>query len=63
MPNGQITRHIPGRGLVVVGFKVPDGGVNFKYVPGKGSCPIQTSQSKNSKETLVVNDCPVILII
>jgi hypothetical protein len=63
MPNGQITRFIPGRGLVVIGFKVPDAGVVFKHTPGRGLCPIQTGQLKNAKETFPVTSCLLLSII
>jgi hypothetical protein len=54
MPDNRITRYIPGKGIVVSGLKVLDGNENFKYSPITGPYPVQT-QSKNAKETLVVN--------
>jgi hypothetical protein len=29
MASGQITRYIPGRGLIVIGLKIPDANPNF----------------------------------
>ena len=57
MPDNRITRYIPGYGFVVIGLKVLDGNQNFKYNPITGVCPIQTSQSKNARETLPVSPC------
>jgi hypothetical protein len=57
MPDGRITKYVPGRGLIVVGFKVPDARVNYIYTPDKGLCPVQTGQSKNAKET-ITSCCP-----
>jgi hypothetical protein len=57
MPDNRITRYIPGYGFVVIGLKVLDANENFKYSSTKGLCPIQTSQSKNAKETLPISPC------
>jgi hypothetical protein len=54
MAYGQITRYIPGRGLIVIGLKIPDANPNFIYTPGKGLCPVKTSQQKSAKTTIPV---------
>jgi len=66
MPDGRITRYIPGRGLFVVGFKAPDANVNFIYNSITGTCPVKTDQSKHAKEMVLVSSCvcvPVICIL
>ena len=54
MAYGQITRYIPGRGLIVIGLKIPDANPNFIYTPGKGLCPVGSSQQKLAKQTIPV---------
>ena len=57
MPNGQIIKYNPATKSCVIGLKVPDATQNFIYTPGKGLCPVKTSQEKNAKETLSVGAC------
>jgi hypothetical protein len=57
MPNGQIIKYNPVGKSCVVGLKVPDATPNFIYTPGKGLCPVKTSQQKNAKQTLPVGAC------
>jgi len=57
MPDGRITKYIPGRGLIVVGFKAPDANVNFIYSPTKGLCPVKFGQSKHAKELVLLAQC------
>jgi hypothetical protein len=63
MPDGRITKYIPGRGSVVVGFKAPDANVNFIYSPVKGLCPVTFGQSKQAKQLVSVAQCPCIVLI
>lgn len=57
MPDGRITRFVPGRGLVVIGFKSPVATVNFIYNPITGVCPVQNGQLKQAKQFLKVTSC------
>ena len=57
MSDGRITKYVPGRGLVVVGFKAPDANVNFIYSPTKGLCPVKFGQSKHAKLMVKTPDC------
>ena len=54
MASGQITRYIPGKGLIVLGLKIKDANPNFIYTQGKGFCPVKTSQQKLAKQTITV---------
>lgn len=61
MPDGRLTKYIPGRGNIVVGFKAPTATVNFTYSPITGPCPVTSSQLKNAKEQLPINICECII--
>ena len=63
MPDGRITKYIPGRGIVVVGFKAPTATVNFTYSPITGHCPVKNSQLKNAKEQVLARSCECIIPI
>ena len=57
MPDGRLTKYIPGRGNIVIGFKAPIATVNFIYNPVTGFCPVTNSQLKNAKEQVEVSKC------
>ena len=63
MPDGRITKYIPGRGNIIVGFKALTATVNFTYSPITGTCPVTNSQLKNAKEQLPINICECIIPI
>jgi len=57
MPDGRITKYVPGVGLTVVGFKAPEANTNFIYSPTKGLCPVKFGQSKSPKVMVKTPDC------
>ena len=62
MPDGRLTKYIPGRGNIIVGFKAPTATVNFIYNPVTGFCPVTNSQLKNAKEQLPISICQCIVV-
>jgi hypothetical protein len=46
MPDGRLTKYIPGRGNIIVGFKAPTATVNFIYKPVTGFCRSKDSRSR-----------------
>jgi len=62
MPDGRLTKYIPGRGNIIVGFKAPTATVNFIYKPVTGFCPVTNSQLKNAKEQLVISICECVIL-